>query len=744
MTFRTATLWVLVRRELRAAFDTPTAYVALLLFLLLWEFLFFRNVFLIGAASLRTFFDLLPWLSLLLIPALTMRSISQELDEGTIEFLLTRPVRRVEVVLAKYVSSLLLVAFALLLTLPLAFSLSQHGDLDWGVVVGQYLAALLLASLLLALGIFLSSRFRSAVSALLVTIVAGFALVILGFPFITVRLPLALVSLAEQLSVTSHFDALSRGVVDLRNVLYFITGSVAFLALATLRLVHLQGVSHSKPVRQLAVGTWLFVGIAVFVAILGSRIPGRLDLTEERLYTLAPGTRSIVSGLPDVVNVTLYASEELPAQLQPRRRDVADLLHDYVVVGKGNIILHTENPDADQAVATAAASVGIRPVQFNVIGNEEFQVKNGYLGLAVAYAGKTEVIPFIERTDDLEYQLTSFLRRLTNPQQKTVGFLSGVGEQTAQDIATFRSELGKQFTVKDVTVTGDTPTGLDGIQTLIVAGAKSALDEATVQAIQTYLDAGGSALFLVDGVTVDLQTLSVAENPETLRTLLEPYGITVQPNLVYDLRSNESVNFGSQGGFSFVLPYPFWARVIRSAGASPVTAGIESVVLPWSSAVTLTDPLPDGVTATTLFTTTDAAGIQAGSFSITPDQDFQTSSGNLGTATSAVAVTRGTEGQTGSRIIVVGDSDFLTEQFVSQSPENAIFSLNAVDWLSQEDALASIRSRSVSERRLTFTGDAKPTSITVTNYLIVTLVPLGIGLLRYLRRRSRMRQPYHA
>jgi len=736
--FNIKNIFIITKKELRNYFDSPTAYIVLVVFLLLWEFLFFRNVFLVGEASLRILFGFLPWLFLFLIPAITMGSVSQEKNDGTLEFLLTHPLKDRDFLIGKFLAALSFVAIALLFIFPVAASLDAFGSIDWGVVFGQYLASISLASVLIALGIFVSSVFASQISSLLVSVVASFFLIIAGFEIVTASAPPFIASFLERLSALSHFNSMSRGVVDLRDLWYSLSVILVFLSLAYLQLLKRRFGNRKSLYRSYKIGILLFIGIAILTNIVGSRIPGRLDLTQNHVYTLTKATKRTLADLNDVVNITIFASNELPAQFQPILRDTKDTLRDYQTFGKGNIVVSYKNPSGNPKIAQEARSLGIREVQFNVIGQEEFKLKKGYLGLAVSYAGKSETIPFIQDTSDIEYQLTSFIKQLTTTEKNKVAFLSGHGEKGLfSDYKILSQELKKQFDLEEVSIDEETPALPDDISTLVVAGPTEEIDETVRSAIRNYLSEGGSALFLIDSVRLNPQALNAYLNQASFSDFLQEYGVAVQPDIVYDLRSNETIRFG--GGFiNYILPYPFWARVVALETTSPITSRIESIVLPWASTITLdeTKMQEKGLMALPIFATTKFGGRQTGSFFISPDA--QPSSENLEEQIVAVSLmseeTKPTAKTT--RMVIVGDSDFLSDQFSQGSPENLAFGIEALSWLSQEESLASIGLKQKVKRQLLFKNETQIALVKYGNMSLVFLMLAGIGIFRFMHRKN--------
>ncbi len=753
----------ITKKELRGYFDNPTAYIVLIGFLVLWEFLFFRGAFLIGEASLRSLFGILPWLFLFLIPAITMGSVSQEKNEGTLEFLLTRPINDWELLTGKFLGSVLFVVIALLFVFPIAWSFSKFGNLDWGVVIGQYLAGVLMGIVLISLGIFISSLFSSQISSLLATAVGSFILISAGFGMITDRLPLSLSLYAEQLSVLSHFESMSRGVIDSRDLWYFVSMTVSFLSLAYLQFVKRRFGTDKSAYKNCRLGVALIIGIAVLTNVIGARIPGRIDLTQNKAYTLTETTQEILSDLNDVVNIYFFSSEELPAQLQTVLRDTKDVISDYKISGRGNIKVNYKYPDRDSEAEKEAESLGIQKVRFNVVSQEEFQVKSGYLGLAVSYGGENEAIPFIQDVGSLEYQLTGFIKKLTSEDKKKIGFVSGYGgKNLSMNFRALKGELEKQFEVEEITVESENTEAdntegeeenmkkegeleiPENISAIVIAGPTEKIGEENISVIEKFLNEGGSALFLVNPVTVSVQTLSASANEENLSDFLESnYGLKADKNIVFDIKSNETVNFGSQGGFSYLMPYPFWIRAVKAEQNSPIMAEIESVVMPWASSISADENKikEEGIAITNLLKTTKFGGEQKEKFLITPEQDF--SKENLGEKIVATSLVKDGESNAEeikkTRIVLVGNSDFLTDQFVENSPQNLAFGIESLSWLAQEESLAGIQLKSNPERKLLFENESQMNTVKLGNMSAAFLIPLAAGVFR-IYRRKRMRE----
>jgi ABC-2 type transport system permease protein len=317
------------RRELASYFDHATAYILLVIFLGINFFFFFRDAYLMGEASLRPMFGLLPWLLLFFIPAVSMRSLAEEQRSGTLELVLAQPVSVLEFLLGKFLGVLSFLAVALFGTIGIAVGFTWGADLQWGVIFSQYLGSLFLVATLVAVGLWASSTTRNQVTAFILGVAMTFLLYAVGLQSVVLGLPGALAQVATRIGVLVHFSNVSRGVIDLRDVLYFISVTAAFLALTYFSLMRERLSQRGVAYRRLRLGTLGLVALAIMVSLLGGRIRGRLDLTPGKIYTLSGPTRDILDGLDDLVTIKLFISSELPPEFVPTSRDLEDLIRDF-------------------------------------------------------------------------------------------------------------------------------------------------------------------------------------------------------------------------------------------------------------------------------------------------------------------------------------------------------------------------------------------------------------------------------
>jgi len=224
-------IWVIAKRELNSFFDSLMAYIMLVLFLGFSGFftwLFGSDIFLVGQASLQSFFNVAFWTLFFFIPALTMRLLAEENKTGTIELLLTKAVTDRQVVIGKFLSTLLLVAIALAFTLPYPITVSSLGSLDWGQVLCGYLGLLLLSASYVAIGLFASSITNNQIVAFLAALFIGLFFHLI-FNVLAGHFTGALGMFFNALSLSQHYESMSRGVIDGTDVVYFL--SIVFIGL---------------------------------------------------------------------------------------------------------------------------------------------------------------------------------------------------------------------------------------------------------------------------------------------------------------------------------------------------------------------------------------------------------------------------------------------------------------------------------------------------------------------------------
>jgi len=586
--------------------------------------------------------------------------------------------------------------------------------------------------------------------------------------------------------------------------------------------------SHGKSRRSTntAIGIALVSAILVLVNVILSGVTLRLDLTEGKEFTMSRATRDVLGELRDLVTITVYMSEDLPPQLSTLRRQISDLLDEYRNYGRGRVQIDFVNPNQDPETEQRLRSLNIPQIMAQTVERDQLQVANIYLGMTISYLDRQEVIPVVQDTNTLEYDLTAAILKVSREKDYTIGLLGGPTlHDPGRALAGLHELLRQQYDVRVVNVgAGDEPVP-DDIDLLIVAGPSQVPDAVQYQ-LDQFLMRGGRMIFLVDAIRLPegggLQAYPVDSGIEDL---LAHYGVRVQQALVIDRALNAPASFS--GGFlRYTVPYPYWPKAVPELlnPVSPVTSRLESLVFPWVAPLEVDvpigpgDPLekvkelvekdraareemarqmgmqlpPEeegeqaaasgggtgaaeeaaagGVRASVLARTSPKSWSVSGRYDLNPQQNF--TPGTMSSQILAVslsgrfpsyyanhdvpalpAAASGTDEGAGlpaasslgtpalqspeTQVIVVGNALFATDNFLGQFPENSLFLLNSIDWMTIGDRLIAIRSRGATDRPLAPVSDATKSTVKLLVLFGTPLLVVGFGLVRFtLRRRA--------
>jgi ABC-2 type transport system permease protein len=441
-----------LRKELSSFFGSPVAYLfigaflAACLFVFFWVDAFFaRNV-----ADTRPLFDWMPVLLIFLAAALTMRLWSEERRAGTLEVLATLPVASWRLVLGKFLAAMALVAVALALTLPLPVTVSLLGPLDWGPVLGAYLATLLLAAAYIAIGLFVSARTDNPIVSLIGTTLVCAVFFLIGSPALTGLVGHGGGELLRLLGSGARFDSITRGVIDLRDLYYYLSLVGVFLALT---IDSLERLRWAKDVRDgdAKAGHHRWTLITVLAAAnlaagnlwlqqLGSL---RLDLTEGASYTISDATRNYLGQLQEPLLIRGYFSADTHPLLAPLVPQLRDLLREYQLAGGGRVRVEFVDPQrSPELEREAGEQYGIRPVAFQTATKYQSSVVNSYFDILIKYGDQYETLGFQDlievkaqgeteldvRLRNPEYDLTRTIKKVLYGYQGGGDVFSGIGE----------------------------------------------------------------------------------------------------------------------------------------------------------------------------------------------------------------------------------------------------------------------------------------------------------------------------
>ena len=519
-----ANIKAIAKRELGAYFSSPVAYVFIVIFLLLTGFFTFMagNFFERGQASLDSFFMWHSWLYLFLVPCVGMRLWAEERRVGTIELLLTKPITTWQAIVGKFLASWIFLGLALALTFPVFITVNYLGSPDNGVIIAAYLGSFLMAGTYLAISCMTSAMTRNQVVSFIISVVICLFLVLCGFPPVTSLLTRMdkpwVVDLVSSLSVMTHFQPFTTGIVDSRNVIFFllIIGFALFTNGVILRS-HQTSIDSLRKRKNFETILYSTGGVAaMFVVMLAvyvvtSEVKLRFDVTADKTHTLSAGTKQILGKLDSRVTIRFYCTQgdpagggAMPPALRTYARRIEDLLQEYKQEAKGKLLIEKFDPRPDSDVEDSARINGIAGQAVGPFGSEKI-----YLGVVVSLLDEKFALPWLppQRERLLEYDLSRAIARVVNSARPVIGIMSGLpvfgeppsllmhpGQNRAEEWA-FVTELKKDFTVGDVPLTASKID--DQIKVLLVAHPVD-IPDAAQYAIDQFVLRGGKLLAFLD------------------------------------------------------------------------------------------------------------------------------------------------------------------------------------------------------------------------------------------------------
>ncbi|MCO4822834.1 MAG: gliding motility-associated ABC transporter substrate-binding protein GldG, partial [Flavobacteriaceae bacterium] len=553
----------ILKKEINSFFASPIGYLVMAIFLLsngilLWFFKSQFNVLDYGFADLTSFFTLAPWVLLFLIPAVTMRSFSEEKKQGTLELLLTRPASKLQIVLGKYFGAFVLTMLALIPTLLYVFTIYKlglpEGNLDVGSIIGSYIGLLFLIAAYTSIGVFASTLSQNQIVAF-ISAVALCLFFHLGFQ-----------GLADVLSSNSiehygmdfHYKSVSRGVIDSRNILYFVCLTAAFIALTVYGIG-----KHNKDLKMIRTIALFIVGL-VLINVLGNRLYARFDLTEDQRYTLNDATTSIINDIKQPLIIDIFLEGDFPSEFRRLQAETRQLLEEFIAKND-HVKFSFINPLEDESVRDQNLELlnqrGLTPMRLNVQENGKSS-QEVIIPWALASYGETTVkIPLVKNkiganqqelvsnsVQHLEYAFADAFSKLLYPKRRKVAVLRGNGQLENKNIADFVTTLRDYYFIAPFTLDSvaskpeKTLQDLKGYDLIISAKPTVAFSEEEKLVLDQYTMNGGKSLWLVDQVAVDQDSLYSGESIAISRDInltdfFFKYGIRINPVLINDLYS---------------------------------------------------------------------------------------------------------------------------------------------------------------------------------------------------------------
>lgn len=605
-------MFSLFAKEIKSFFGSLIGYLVIAVFLLvtglfLWVFPGQYNVPETGYSSLEGLFNLAPWLYLFLVPAITMRLFAEEKRSGTIELLLTHPISDFKMVSAKFLAGLFLVVFSLVPTLLYFISVyylgNPIGNIDIGATWGSFIGLFLLATIYVAIGVFMSSRTDSQIVSFILSMVISF-LFYLGFEFIASSGVGYLVErLFTWLSINEHYLSVSRGVVDLRDICYFLGMTFLFLYLTAVFLR--KGKIRSKTVKfnlakVLVIWIVIFVGSANFLA--------RYDLTSDKRYSLSGVSKQVAYSLEQSVEVELFLAGELEPGLRKLQNEILEKIAVLNAYSGKPIRVKVNNPysildqDKRDEFIEGLIGSGVKPVNLRKKTDKGEANRFIFPGAIVRMGDKQLALNFLKNNrilnyennfnhsiETVEFELVNGLRKLSREKVSTVAFLQGHGEANQYELSDIAMSLSADFNVEMVEL-DDLRT--KSVDILVIADPEEVFDERSKIQIDQYFMKGGKLVWLIDPVHVSLDSLSRGETTYSfpkdlgLGDLLFSYGVRLNYDLLQDVDCIRiQVNTAAPGNQPRYTLHPWYYSPLLSPADHPIGKNLNRIMSEFVSSI---------------------------------------------------------------------------------------------------------------------------------------------------------------
>ena len=479
-------------------------------------------------------------------------------------------------------------------------------------------------------------------------------------------------------------------------------------------------------------GFVIFIVVALAIVALGNVVSRsfffRVDLTENQIYSLSPSSKVIIEKIDDFLTAKVYFSENLPGQYGNTQRYLQDILEEYAAYSDGNFRFEFYRPDNAEKLALEAQKSGIQPVQLQVLQNDKFEVKRVYMGLVLLYGDKREVLPVIQTTTGLEYEVTTKIKKLVDDNRPVVGIASTGGSPPAMERV--NAQLREAYDVRTVFLGAGVP---DDISMMLMSGITDSLSEDALAALKGYVKRGGNLLLAQNKVRGDLQSQRGDLIKSNVFEVLEPFGVSISDNLVMDKQCG-TITVSQQRGFlrfNSAMEYPFFP-VLQSFPDHEIVNGLEHVQMLFSSEIVY-DSADSTSHIEPLLVTSDNSGALAGYINLNPVQNQAFASLNEPGKVVGVYATAASDSMENvlSQLILVSSSDFLIDSGGGQVQPNGIFVMNAVDVLIGDRDLVALRSREITTRPLQVIDDGTRTTAKTLNILLPALLVICYGLFQW-------------
>ena len=608
-------MWAIAKKEIQQYLSSLTGYLIISFYLIVNGVLLFvlpaTNILDFGYASLQAYFDFAPWLLIFLVPAVTMRSFSEEYQQGTFEILRTLPLRPLQLFLGKFIGSLGILLAAIAPTFLYAVvlqMLSSTGGIDIGATLGSYVGLLFLATVYAAIGILVSSATKNSLVSLLISILLCLFL-LKGFESIS---QLSFVTngyefYIKQLGLQVHYQNMSKGVIALKDIVYFLS-IIALFGVGTIE--YIQG--------KVKYGVLLFA--IILINYVSNIFPIQWDLTKEKRYTLSETSKQIITQVQQPVTIHLYLGGDLPAQYKNMATSAITLLDQLSQINPTHIKWQWEVPNElykDSSLyqlydSLSKLGLPIERIQQN--GKEDKRIDQLIIpGALLEVAGQKpyaidlrsaqkyykpyNIVKDIPQIDEeasanaaealLEYKMVQAIYLLNRQQIPRIAYLIGNGEPIDLTVNDMGESIRHQYDLSVFDLSKGYPDA-SKIKTLLIVKPTIPFSDQDKLKIDQFIMGGGNIIWAIDPLHAEYDSLQKTEGSYIaydrglgLGDLFFKMGVRIQPNLVQDLNCSKlPMVVGTQANGSPLIQRLPWAYYpfLQGNNQHPISQNLDRIL----------------------------------------------------------------------------------------------------------------------------------------------------------------------
>ena len=549
-------MYALLKKELRLFLGSLAGYLIIASFqiinwLWLWALNTDSNILDSGFADLTQFFNSTAWLLICIVPALTMKSFSDEFQTGTIEILKTKPLSYWDLILGKFTAIVIIIGLMLLPSLFYVYSIYSLavpvGNIEFGSLIGSYIGLLFLAAAYTSIGIYISSLSKSSLISLLATIVLCFFLFTGILEFASMIPDLNLESIALQ----THFTSISRGVIALRDLFYFILVIFLFLSLTYYSI----SAKKNKP------KLFYSLVIILLLSITNANVYQRFDLTQDKKYTLSLSSVHILENIDEPAVLRIYLEGDFPPEFKRLQLETKQLTEELKAINSNLKILFIDPKNKINELVKK----GLAPSRLTVEENGVISESIILPWATVSYKNKTENISLLKNSNpldsqekqlensiqNLEYAFVNALKNVSSKKEKSIAVLSGNGEFEDMYLYSLLENLGSKYHLAKFTLDSikknpkTTFSHLNSYNLALIAKPTIAFSEEEKYALDQYLLQGGKTIWMLDHMHAEMDSLrsngKMLSYPRNLNLddFFFRYGARINQNLIKDLYASK-------------------------------------------------------------------------------------------------------------------------------------------------------------------------------------------------------------